>query len=48
MTGSVFARIEKGKILGAYNHWDFMGLWGRLDYLPPDAFERGLRGEKIA
>ncbi|MCH7816990.1 MAG: ester cyclase [Proteobacteria bacterium] len=47
ITGNATGRIENGKILEAYNHWDFMSLWGQLGLLPGDCFERGLRGEKV-
>ena len=48
ITGTVFGRIAGGKILEAYNHFDFLGLWCQLGYLPPNSFEKGLQGEKIA
>ena len=48
MTGNVWARIENGKILEAYNHFDFMTFWAQLGLLPADAFEQGLMGKKIA
>ena len=47
ITGNVTGRIENGKIMEAYNHWDFMGLWGQLGLLPNDSFERGLAGENV-
>lgn len=48
VTGSIVGRIKDGRLEEAYNHWDFLGLWGQLGCLPPDSFARGLRGEKIA
>ena len=47
VTGNLWARIEDGKILEGYNHFDFLGLWGQLGYLPADSFEQGLQGRKI-
>lgn len=44
MTGTVFARIGGGKIHEAYNHWDFMGLFGSLGSIPSDAFAKSLSG----
>lgn len=48
ITGNVWVRIEDGKIQEAYNHFDFMGLWCQLGFLPSDSFEQGLMGNKIA
>ena len=47
ISGNVWFRIEDGKIQEAYNHFDFIGLWGQLGYLPIDSFEQGLQGNKI-
>jgi hypothetical protein len=47
-TGSVMVRIVDGKLTEAYNHWDFLGMFGQLGLLPSETFERGLGGEKIA
>ena len=47
ITGTVFSRIEDGKIQEAYNHFDFMDLWSQLGYLPSGSFEKGLGGHKI-
>jgi hypothetical protein len=47
LTGSVFCQIKDGKFLESYDHWDFMGLWGQLGYLPSDAFAQGLQGNKV-
>lgn len=47
ISGSVFARIEDGKIQEGYNNWDFLSLWEQLDYLPKDSFDKGLSGNKI-
>lgn len=47
ITGSVFARIENGKIHEAYNHWDYMGLWAQLGLLPCNCFEQCLCGKRL-
>ena len=46
ITGSIFARIEDGKICEAYNHWDYMTLWTQLGLLPCNCFEQCLYGHK--
>ncbi len=40
------ARIEEGMLREAYNHFDFIGLWEQLGYLPQNSFEQGLSGNK--
>ena len=47
MTGSVMVRIVDGKLVEAYNHWDFLTLYGQLGKLPTDTFEQALRGQKV-
>lgn len=47
MTGSVVVRIVDGKLTEAYNHWDFLGLFGQLGLLPGSTFERALNGQKV-
>ncbi len=47
MTGQAFVKIKDGKLVQAYNHLDFMGLYQQLGLLPDDAFECCLRGEKV-
>ncbi len=47
ITGNVWIRREAGKIVEAYNHFDFMGLWSQLGLLPEDALEQGLTGQKV-
>jgi hypothetical protein len=44
ITGSIHARIVEGKILEAYNHFDFLGLFAQLDLVPPDTFQHCLAG----
>ncbi len=47
MSGNVWIRIEDQKIQEAYNHFDFISLWGQLGFLPMDCMEQGLQGNKI-
>ena len=46
ITGSVMVRIVDGKLMEAYNHWDFLGLFSQLELLPRETFERALSGKK--
>jgi hypothetical protein len=48
ISGHVMARIEGGKIMEAYNHWDFLGMFSQTGQLPKDTFEQALAGKKIA
>jgi ketosteroid isomerase-like protein len=48
MTGAVLLRVEGGKIVEAYNHWDFLGLFAKLGLLPDGTFETALSGQKVA
>ena len=48
MTGTTVVKIADGKIIEAYNNWDFMGMFSQLGFLPSTTFEMGLSGEKIA
>ncbi len=48
MMGQVMVRIEDEKLVEAYNHFDFMGLYQQLGLIPDGAFDGCLRGEKIA
>jgi hypothetical protein len=47
ITGQIWAKIVDGKILDAYNHFDFMGLFEQCDLLPQKSFESCLSCEKI-
>jgi hypothetical protein len=47
ITGSVMIRISDGKLIEAYNHWDFIGIFSQLGLLPTDTFARALGGESI-
>ncbi len=47
MTGTVFLKIAEGKIVEAYNHWDFLSLFEQLDLVPGSSFEKCLAGQKI-
>lgn len=40
-------RIVDGRIVEAYNHFDFLGLFEQLGLLPAGAFGRCLCGEGI-
>ena len=44
ITGTIHARIADGKILEAYNHFDFLGLFTQLGQLPPNVLGRCLSG----
>jgi SnoaL-like polyketide cyclase len=44
ITGSIHARIVGGRILEAYNHFDFLGLFAQLGLLLPDVLGRCLSG----
>ena len=46
-TGNLWVRIKDDKFIEAYNHFDFMALWGQLGFLPTDCFEQGLCGQKV-
>jgi ketosteroid isomerase-like protein len=48
MTGSVMVRVVDGKLAEAYNHWDFLALFGQLGSVPQDTFQRALSGERVA
>jgi hypothetical protein len=45
ITGTIYGRIADGKILEAYNHFDFLGLFAQLGQLPPDLLARCLAGK---
>jgi len=45
MTGTVFCMIDKGKLVQAFNHWDFMGFFEQIGLLPADALAMGLAGK---
>ena len=47
MTGNVMVRIVEGKLIEAYNHWDFLGLFAQLGLLPGDSFEKALSGQIV-
>lgn len=46
-TGSVMIRIANGRLMEAYNHWDFLGMFCQLGLLPEGTFEKALGGEKV-
>jgi hypothetical protein len=47
MTGSVMFRLVDGRMTEAYNHWDFMGLFGQMGLFPGDGFEQALNGQRV-
>ena len=47
-TGQIMVKIVDGKIIEAYNHFDFMGLFEQCDLLPKESFESCLCCKKIA
>jgi hypothetical protein len=47
INGAIHARIADGKILEAYNHFDFIGLFMQLGLLPADTFQRCMAGQPI-
>jgi ketosteroid isomerase-like protein len=47
MNGAIHVRIVDGKIVEAYNHFDFLGLFVQLGLLPPDTFSRCMNGEPV-
>jgi ketosteroid isomerase-like protein len=48
MTGTTVVKFAGGKIIEAYNNWDFMGMFSQLGFLPSATFEMALSGAKIA
>jgi predicted ester cyclase len=46
-TGTVFIKIADGKLLEAYNHFDFMSLFGQLGQMPANAFGDCLCGKTM-
>ena len=47
ITGSIQARIAEGRILEAYNHFDFIGLFTQLGLMPEDTWQRCFSGQPI-
>ncbi|MGD9508802.1 MAG: ester cyclase [Geminicoccaceae bacterium] len=45
ITGTIYGRFADGKILEAYNHFDFVGLFTQLGLLPPEVLVRCLAGK---
>jgi len=45
MTGHVMIKIVDRKLVDAYNHFDFMGLYESLGLMPAGSFERCLTGD---
>ncbi|WFE91985.1 ester cyclase [Roseibium porphyridii] len=46
-TGTIFIKVANGQIIEAYNHFDFMSLFGQLGLLPENTFGECLCGERI-
>lgn len=46
--GQIFCRFRDGKIVEAYNAFDFLSFFTGIGALPPQALELGLTGQKIA
>ena len=45
--GLVIVRFADGKIVEAFNLWDFLAMFAATGQLPADAFERGLAGRPV-
>lgn len=45
ISGAIHARIADGKILEAYNHFDFLGLFVQMGLLPEDTVQRCFAGK---
>ncbi len=48
ITGNVLLRIEDDTIIEAYNHFDFMGMFEQLGYLPEGTFGQCLSGHTVS
>jgi predicted ester cyclase len=46
-TGTVFIKVADGKLIEAYNHFDFMSLFGQLGQMPANAFGDCLCGKTM-
>jgi hypothetical protein len=44
MTGGAVCRFRDGKMIEAYNQWDFLSLFIALGLAPSDSFSRGISG----
>lgn len=47
MNGGAMCQVKDGKMLVAYNTWDFLNLFVGLGLAPEDAFVRGLSGRSL-
>jgi ketosteroid isomerase-like protein len=45
--GAIHARVADGKVLEAYNYFDFLGFFMQLGLLPPDTLDRCMKGEPV-
>ena len=46
ITGTAIVKIREGKIIEAYNHFDFLSLFESIGLLPKDTFMQCLSGKK--
>jgi len=47
MQGGAMCRVVEGKMVEAYNTWDFLSLFEGLGLVPEDAMARGLAGQPL-
>ncbi len=47
ISGQVMLQVRDGKIVDAYNHFDFIDLFDQIGLLPDRLMERCMSGEKI-
>jgi hypothetical protein len=47
VNGAIHARIVDGRIVEAYNHFDFIGLFIQMGLLPPDTVQRCMSGQPV-
>ncbi|WP_300517548.1 nuclear transport factor 2 family protein [Aliiroseovarius sp.] len=47
VTGQIMVRVQDGRIVEAYNQFDFLTLFEKLGYLPPETLALCLSGEGI-
>lgn len=48
VTGNVYGRVIDDKIVEAYNHFDFIGLFEQLGLMPKGSFDNCISGRKSA
>lgn len=47
-SGQVMIKTKDNKIIEAYNHFDFLGFFEQLGFLPPNTIALCLSGEKLS